>query len=363
MRAVPDLRRALGPVGGSALLAGAFVLSVPEAAARDEVGAPPLPHAAPAAVPGAPMVIGHRGSPGRLPDHTLEGYALAVEQGADAIEPDLVRTKDGVLVARHENDLSRTTDVAARFPDRKRVAVVDGESVEGWFVEDLTLAEVRTLRARQPWPDRPHEHDGKYLVPTFDEVLDLADRLGKARGRPVTVVPELKHPTYFRSIGLPLEEPFVAALKQRGLDRSPHVVVQSFELQNLEALGRELGIRRVFLVAHPDAVVPGDTRTYGALLADLPALRPKIEALGVPRELVWGPGGPTGFHAQARAAGLGVYVWTFRAERPGPAGNGDPVEEIAAFLRLGVDGVFADQPDLAVAAAAKVVATPSPSSP
>ena len=235
------------------------------------------------------MIIGHRGSPGRLPDHTLEAYTLAVEQGADAIEPDLVRTRDGVLVARHENELGLTTDVASRFPGRKRVATVDGERVEGWFVEDFTFAELRTLRARQPWPDRPHDHDGKYLVPTFDEVLDLAARLGAARGRPVTVVPELKHSTHFRALGLPLEEPFV-------------------------------------------------------------------EALGVPRELLWAPEGPTGFVERARAAGLGLYVWTFRAERPGPAGNGDPVAEIAAFLRLGVDGVFADQPELAVAAAVRVAA-------
>jgi glycerophosphoryl diester phosphodiesterase len=308
------------------------------------------------------MIIGHRGSPGRLPDHTLEGYTLAVEQGADAIEPDLVRTKDGVLVARHENELSQTTDVAERFPERKRVATVDGERVEGWFVEDFTLAEVRTLRARQPWPDRPHDHDGRYLVPTFDEVLDLAEKLGEARGRPVTVVPELKHPTYFRSIGLPLEPAFIETLRTRGLDRSPHVVVQCFELTPLEALGRELSVPRVFLVGAPNDVVPGDTREYSMLLADLPAIRRSAEALGVAREMVWAPKGPTGLVEAAHAADLKVYVWTFRAERVGPAGGGaygvpgggDIVAEIEAFLRLGVDGVFADQPDRAVEAARRV---------
>ena len=334
------------------LLLGAWaLLATPVHAAS---GASAVGLSAPAGA--SPMIIGHRGSPGRLPDHTLEGYALAVEQGADAIEPDLVSTKDGVLVARHENELSQTTDVATRFPDRKRVAVVDGERVEGWFVEDLTLAEVRTLRARQPWPDRPHDHDGAYLVPTFDEVLALAERLGRARGRPVAVIPELKHSTYFRALGLPLEPPLLAALRARGLTGSPHVVVQSFELQNLEALAGAITARRLLLVGPPDMAIPGDTRTYGAVLADLPALRRRVEAIGVPREYVWGPDGPTDLVTRAHAAGLQVFVWTFRAERPGPAGGGDLTAEIAAFLRLGVDGVFADQPDIAAAAAARVAA-------
>lgn len=296
-----------------------------------------------------PLIIGHRGSPGRLPDHTLEGYALAVAQGADAIEPDLVATRDGVLVARHENDLSATTDVAARFPERRRTAVVDGQRVEGWFTEDFTLAELKTLRAVQPWPDRPHDHDGRYAIPTFAEVLALADRLGAERGRPVLVVPELKHPTYFRSIGLPLEERFVAALDAWGGPRD-RVVVQCFELAPLGTLGGEGAPRRVFLVGDPRGTVPGDTRTYGALLADLPALRGQVEALGLPRELVWTAAGPTDVVARAHAAGLGVYVWTFRAERPGPPGEGDVERELAAYYGLGVDGVFADQPDRAVRA-------------
>jgi glycerophosphoryl diester phosphodiesterase len=299
-----------------------------------------------------PLVIGHRGSPGRLPDHTLEGYTLAVEQGADAIEPDLVITKDGVLVARHENELSQTTDVAARFPERRRTTVVDGDTVDGWFAEDFTLAELRTLRVVQPWPDRPHDHDGLYLIPTFDEVLDLAARLGAARGRPVAVVPETKHPSYFRALGLPLEPPLVEALRRHGVataNPSLPVIVQSFELANLQALAADVTVRRLLLVDAPTVTVPGDTRTYGDLLADLPALREKVECLGVSREMVWGADGPTDLLARAQAAGLQVFVWTFRAERPGPAGA-DVVAEIAAFLRLGVDGVFADQPDLAVQA-------------
>lgn len=294
-----------------------------------------------------PMIIGHRGSPGRLPDHTIEGYTLAVEQGADAIEPDLVVTKDGVLVVRHENELSQTTDVATKFPGRRRTAVVDGETLNGWFAEDFTLAELRTLRAVQPWPDRPHEYDGLYTIPTFDEVLALAVRLGDARGRPVAVIPETKHPTYFRSIGLPLEPRLEEALGKARLRRED-VLVQSFELNNLALVSA----RRLLLIGDPRAAIPGDTRTYGEVLADLPALRRSVECLGVPRELVWGPGGSTGFVERAHAAGLKVYVWTFRAERPGAAWNGDIVAEIRAFMALGVDGVFADQPDLAVRAKA-----------
>ena len=319
------------------------------AAAAGGVGVPlfvpPLPEAP------SPMIIGHRGAPGYLPDHTLEGYRLAVAQGADAIEPDLVLSKDGVLVVRHENELSQTTDVAARFPDRKRSATIDGVTVEGWFSEDYTLAELKTLRAVQPWPDRPHDHDGLYLIPTFDEVVALAAELSASTGRPITVVPETKHPSYFASIGLPFEPALDPALAAARAARVP-VLLQSFELSNLER--RADDPPRLLLIGNPTATIPGDTRTYGAVLADLPALRRDVEALGVPRELVWGPAGPTGFVAQAHAAGLKVYVWTFRAERPGPAGNGDLEAEIAAFLRLGVDGVFADQPDRAVKARARL---------
>lgn len=303
---------------------------------------PPLPEIPPA------MIIGHRGAPGYLPDHTLEGYRLAVAQGADAIEPDLVFSKDGVLVVRHENELSQTTDVAARFPERRRTAVIDGQTVEGWFTEDFTLAELRTLRAVQPWPDRPHDHDGRYLIPTFDEVVALAAELHATTGRRITVVPEAKHPSYFASIGYD----FLPALRA-SFARVPSdvpIVLQCFELHLLEQLQDDFPPPRLLLVGGPEQVLPGDTRTYGQLLADLPALRQKVEVLGVPREWVWGPEGPTGFLEKAHTAGLRVFVWTFRAERPGPAGGGDLEAEIAAFLRLGVDGVFADQPDRAVRA-------------
>ncbi|MDQ8155472.1 MAG: glycerophosphodiester phosphodiesterase family protein [Gemmatimonadota bacterium] len=298
----------------------------------------------------APLVIGHRGAPGYLPDHTLEGYTLAVRQGADAIEPDLVISRDGVLVARHENELGHTTDVATKFPERKRVATIDGERVEGWFTEDFTLAELKTLRAVQPWPDRPHDHDGRYTIPTFGEVLALADKLGAERGKPVVVVPEWKHPTYFRSLGLPLEPAFFAELERWG-GPAEQVILQCFELAPLEAIDTaRWPVTRLLLVGAPTSRIPHDARTYGQVLADLPALRRKVEALGVPRELVYTVLGPTRLVTDAHAAGLRVIVWTFRKERPGPPGGGDVVAELRAYYGLGVDGVFADQPDLAVEA-------------
>ena len=318
-------------------------------AAAGGVGAPlvlpPLPVIPP------PLIIGHRGAPGYLPDHTLEGYRLAVAQGADAIEPDLVMSKDGVLVVRHENELSRTTDVAQRFPERRRSAVIDGATVEGWFTEDFTLAELQTLRAVQPWPGRPHDHDGRYLIPTFDQVIALAVELSASTGRRITVVPELKHPSYFASIGLPFRPTIDAALYRVAMDVP--VLVQSFELEILEGLADSVRPPRLLLIGDPGAIVPGDTRSYGALLADLPALRQRVEGIGVSRDLVWGPAGPTDLVERAHAAGLRVYVWTFRAERPGPAFGGDIEAEIAAFLALGVDGLFVDQPDRAVRAAGR----------
>ncbi len=154
-----------------------------------------------AAATSRPLIIGHRGASGHRPEHTLEGYRLAAEMGADFIEPDLVPTKDGILIARHENEIGGTTDAAERFPDRKRTKVVDGQSITGWFSEDFTLAEIRTLRAKERLAFRSHAYDGRFLVPTFDEVIELAERLARELGRPIGIYPETKHPTYFRAIG------------------------------------------------------------------------------------------------------------------------------------------------------------------
>lgn len=315
----------------------------------------PLMPLQPPAPPGGPassaLVIGHRGFPARVPDHTLEGYRLAAEAGADFVEPDLVPTRDGVLIARHENLLTHTTDVAERLPGREQSRVVDGEALAGWFSEDLTLEEIRQLRTVQPFPGRPHEHDGQHPIPTFDEVLALRAELSASTGRPIGVYPETKHPTHFRDAGLALEPLLIDALRRHGLTGPDDpVFVQSFEPDSLDRIGRELQVRRVLLVGEPDARPVGESRTYGELLADLPALRARVEGVGVDRSVVHGPDGPTGFVERAHAAGLFVHVWTFRPEpeRVGLPFHGDPRAELARFLELGVDGVFADDPAMAV---------------
>jgi glycerophosphoryl diester phosphodiesterase len=290
-----------------------------------------------------PLVLAHRGASGYLPDHTLEGYTLAIEQGADYIEPDLVSSKDGVLVVRHENELSGTTDVAERFPARRTSKVVDGKTVEGWFTEDFTLAELKTLRARQPLPGRPHEHDGKYTIPTFDEVLDLAQREGRARGRAIGVYPETKHPSYFDSLGLSLEEPLLRSLAAHGLTgRDAPVFIQSFEPENLQELRGLTKVRLVLLLDVP-----------GIPVEQLPEVAGYADGIGVNKRLVIDESGAvTPLVAEAHRAGLLVHAWTFRKEAQylPPWAHGDPVAELRRFYAAGVDGVFADFPDLALQA-------------
>ena len=216
-------------------------------------------------------MIGHRGASGYRPEHTLASYRLAAEQGADFVEPDLVSTRDGVLVARHENEIGGTTDVASHpeFADRRTTKVIDGASLTGWFTEDFTLAELKTLRAKERIPQlRPQntQYDGQFEVPTLQEVLDLRKRLSKELGRSIGVYPETKHPTYFRSIGLPLEEPLVRTLTDNGLNRpNAPVFVQSFETGNLRALDAELRVPLVQLLDARTRRPIGDTRTYGEL--------------------------------------------------------------------------------------------------
>ncbi len=304
-----------------------------------------------------PLVIAHRGASGYLPEHTLEAYALAVEMGADYIEPDLVITRDGVLVARHENEIGGTTDVPDHFPDRQTTKVIDGTSVTGWFTEDFTLAELRTLRARERLPFRSQEHNGRYLIPTFAEVLALADSLGRARGRAVGLYPETKHPSYFREIGLPLEEPLLEDLRAAGLDAADApVLIQSFEVGNLRRLAMMTEVRLIQLMADgapADHVEGGDVPTY-AVMATAPGLRAVAEyahGIGPAKALVFGAdGGGTTLVQGAHAAGLQVHVWTLRAEpRFVPVRfDGDMRRELHALLALGVDGIFADHPDVAV---------------
>jgi len=300
----------------------------------------------------SPLLIAHRGASGHRPEHTLEAYRLAVEMGADFIEPDLVATKDGVLIARHENEIGATTDAAERFPDRKRSKQIDGQTIAGWFSEDLTLAEIRTLRARERLPFRSHAYDGKFALATFDEVIELAQRLGKERGRPVGVYPETKHPSYFRSIGLPLEEPLVAALEKRGWNRADApVFIQSFEQGNLRDLHKKTRVPLIQLVSDAKLVTDDALK---AMAAYAKGVGPE-KRLVLPVKADGSFGEPTGLVERAHRAGLLVHVWTLRADKEflPAAYKGDAAAEFREFQRLGVDGMFTDFPDIGAAAFGK----------
>ncbi|MCC7053422.1 MAG: glycerophosphodiester phosphodiesterase [Gemmatimonadaceae bacterium] len=308
-----------------------------------------------------PVIIGHRGASGDRPEETLECYALAVAMGADYIEPDLVSTRDGILVARHENEIGGTTDVASKFPERRRLGRIDDDTVTGWWTEDFTLAELKTLRARERIPSRGHAYDGLYQVATFDEVLDLAVRLGRARGRPVGVYPETKHAAHFRRIGLPLEEKLVASLRRVGWDRrTAPVFIQSFEITSLLRLRPMTKARLVQLVnvtAHPPDSA-GVTFAQMRTPAGLRRVRRYADGIGAAKELVLDAaadgsvGMPSTLVRDAHAAGLLVHIWTIRSDAPFlPAmWRGDEAAELRMFARLGVDGVFTDFPANAVKA-------------
>ena len=290
-----------------------------------------------------PIVIAHRGASGHRPEHTLEGYALAVHMGADYIEPDLLSTKDGVLVARHENEIGGTTDVATRFPDRKTRKIVDGDTINGWFTEDFTLAELRTLRAKERLAFRSHAYDNQFLVPTFDEVLTLADSMGRSRGRVVGVYPETKHPTYFRSIGLPLEPGLLRALIAHNRNRADGAVfIQSFEDGNLRTLRTETTVPLVYLLS-------GGALT-ASRLADIASF---ATAIGVNQRMIVGADSsavPNSLIKDAHAVGLKVHVWTLRPEPAFLAKRygGNPLAEVRELASLGVDGIFGDYPDQVV---------------
>jgi glycerophosphoryl diester phosphodiesterase len=298
-----------------------------------------------------PLVIAHRGASGYRPEHTLAAYELAIEMGADFIEPDLVITRDGVLIARHENDISGTTDVNDRpeFLDRRRTKRIDGREVTGWFAEDFTLAEIKSLRARERLEFRDHGFDDRFEVPTFEEILDLARR------RNVGVYPETKLPSYFRSIGLPLEEPMVEALHAAGLRA---VFLQSFETGNLKLLKTMTDLPRIQLLDAGGK--PWDLdRTYADLATPegLAEIATYADGIGPDKRLIVpaGPDGrlrpPTSLVADAHRAGLQVHPWTFRSDAVflAPDYEGDPVREIDQFLALEVDGLFTDFPDLVIA--------------
>src|SRR5919112_1082865 len=323
-----------------------------------------------------PLVIGHRGASGYRPENTLASYRLAIEMGADYIEPDLVSTKDHVLVARYENDITETTDVAdhPEFAARETTKTIDGVEHTGWFTEDFTLAELKTLRAVERLPDvRPANtaFNGLFEVPTFQEVIDLARR------EHVGIYPETKHPTYFDSIGLSLEEPLVETLKRNGLDRrNAKVFVQSFEVGNLRQLDRMTKVPLVQLIdadgAPFDLADAGDPRTYSDLVTPggLEEIATYADGIGpdksriVPLDASRHITAPTTLIPDAHRAGLVVHPFTFRPENNflaadfrlgNPASpeflraRGDQPAELALFYRLGVDGLFADNADTAVA--------------
>jgi glycerophosphoryl diester phosphodiesterase len=321
------------------------------------------------------LVIGHRGASGYRPEHTLASYELAARMGADFIEPDLVSTKDGVLVARHENEIGGTTDVASRpeFTALRRTKVVDGASITGWFTEDFTLAELKTLRAVERLPavrQRNTLYNGLFEVPTFQEVLDLRARLSRELDREIGVYPETKHPTYFRSIGLDLEPPLVRTLRRNDLDRSnAPVFVQSFEAANLRDLHDTFGLRAPLVLLTSASGSPfADPRSYADYLtpAGLRDLARFVDGIGpdksqvIPRNADGTLGTPSGLVDAAHAAGLTVHPYTFRAEnqflpadyRVGtdPNAYGRAIDEQITFLRTGIDGLFTDQADIGVLA-------------
>jgi glycerophosphoryl diester phosphodiesterase len=325
-----------------------------------------------------PIVIAHRGASGERPEHTLEAYRLAIEQGADFVEPDLVATKDGVLVCRHENEISGTTDVASHpeFAGRSTTKTVDGVAATGWFTEDFTLGELKTLRARERLPQlRGTAFDGRFEVPTFEELLALVAeanaRRPHHRTRPIGVYPETKHPSYFEALGLPLEARLLDALRRHGLERADApVFIQSFEVQNLRRLRTLTPLPLVQLI---DAQGRPWGPTAGAsLLSYFEMTRPEglreiatyARGIGVDKSLVLprdsdGRLRPaTDLVRSAHAAGLLVHVYTLRAEnqflpaefRSGADGaaRGDLAGEAPAFLNAGVDGYFTDFPAVGV---------------
>jgi glycerophosphoryl diester phosphodiesterase len=326
-----------------------------------------------------PTIYGHRGASGYRPEHTLASYRLAARMGADYIEPDLVSTKDHVLVARHEPAIGGTTDVAQHpeFASRRKTKVIDGVTfADEWFTEDFTLAELKTLRAVERLPalrQRNTIYNGRYTVPTFQEVIDLRDQLSRELGRKIGIIPELKHSTYHRSIGLSLEEPFVQALRRNRLDdRGAKVTVQSFEVANLKSLDKQIPNPLVQLfdskTSKPgDVLAAGGALTYGQMAT--PAGLREVEKYAdvaspskdyiVPRDATGRSLAPTSFVKDAHDAGLDVVAYTFRVENnflplelrssANPADAGNLFAEIKQFFDLGVDGVFTDNPDVAKA--------------
>ncbi|MDL5155075.1 glycerophosphodiester phosphodiesterase family protein [Actinomycetospora termitidis] len=373
-------RAALTTAGGLAAAAGLAACSDSAPAAAPATGTS-TPAAAPQ--PGQPpsgrgqvTIVGHRGASGYRPEHTASSYSLAARMGADAVDVDLCSTKDGKLVARHEPEIGGTTDVARHpeFANRRRTVVIDGTSYDGWFTVDFTLAELKTLRAVERIPaTRPHNtlYDGRDPLLTFDEVLDLLDELSRELNRRVGVLPEVKHSTWHASVGVPVEPALVEVLRRRGLAEDPQVIIQSFEVANLKALKSQVACPLLQLVdsgdkAPADFVAARDPRTFDDLVSarGLQEVATYATWIGPTKERVIAPTGvPTTLAGDARAAGLRTMPYTFRNENeflpppqqrnaPGAPKStyGDAFGEYAQYRALGIEGLFSDNPDTAIAA-------------
>lgn len=352
-----------------------------------------------------PLVIGHRGASGFLPEHTIASYTLAIEQGADFIEPDLVLTKDSVLVCRHEPMLSGTTNVSelSQFASRKTTKLVDGVSYDDWFAGDFTLAEIKTLRAKQAFAERPQQYNDLYEIPTFEEVIQLAKTQAAQKGRTVGIYPETKHPTFHEELQLPITDKALEALTKAGWNSATApVYVQSFEVSNLQYIRTKSTVKLVQLFdaygvdkngnllmdlpnGQPyDFVVAGDSRTYNDLASDAgldfvktyangigpwkPYIQPytftdadsdgaadDTNSDGLVNDADYTKLAPTNLIDRAHKRGLVVHAYTFRNEsrRLLKDYNNDPTAEYRNFYDLGLDGVFTDFPVTAVAARKK----------
>ncbi len=371
--ASPARRLLLGGLGGALALAAAPALAQP---------ATPLPVVRRDAK-AAPLLYAHRGASALFPEHTLAAYARAILDGADFVEPDLVCTKDGVLVARHENAITDTTDVASRpeFAGRKTRKSIDGQAHEGWFVSDFTLAELKTLRALERLPAmRGTGGDGQFQVLSLEEIVDFVAAESAARGRSIGLIPELKHSTWFAAAGLALEERLVSTLNAHAYTRRAPIVVQSFETANLKALRKVLGrasnVRlaqlavaggRLDALKPADVALAGGSLTYGEMLsarglqdvaryADVVApMHRAVIPLGADERL----GKPSPLVADAHRAGLDVVAWTFRPENaflaadfrndagPNARNEAGSIAEMQRYLETGIDGLFSDDVALA----------------
>jgi glycerophosphoryl diester phosphodiesterase len=301
------------------------------------------PLAASPPVPAGALVIAHRGASGERPEHTLEAYRLAIAQGADFIEPDLVMSSDGILMARHDPWLSDSTDIASRpeFADRRRTLTgPEGEVLTDWWAFDFTSAELKTLRARQVREGRSKAFDGLHEIPAFEEIIALAQREGEARGRAVGLYPETKWPAEHAAAGLDMATALVGALTAAGLDTADApVFVQSFEAGILKTLRERIGTRLVQLV-YPEGWQPGAPANI-----PLAEIATYAQGVGPYKSLLIDPetGAPTGYAAEARALGLSVHTWTFRDDDR-PAWAATPEDEIRAALAAGANGIFTDFP-------------------